>query len=66
MGLMGLQTLELSGNALLVGPIPSTIGTMTRLAFLKLPSNGLTGQVPPTMLKGCPMLEMLDLQGALG
>ena len=51
MGLIGMENLELSGNAELVGPIPSTIGAMTRLTFLKLPCNGLTGTIPPTMLK---------------
>ncbi len=39
--------LDLAGNALLGGPIPTEIGNLTNLTHLDLGWNGLSGSIPP-------------------
>lgn len=55
-----LQMLDMNRLPNLVGPIPSSIGKLTRLTFLRLKSNGLSGALP-TSLGQLKQLTFLDL-----
>ncbi|KAL4304594.1 hypothetical protein GQ457_10G019470 [Hibiscus cannabinus] len=51
--------LDLYSNVL-TGPIPTTLGKLTKLRFLRLNNNSLTGQIP-TSLTAIDTLQVLDL-----
>lgn len=59
--LVSLQLLDLR-SASILGPIPSSIGRLTRLRFLYLSGNDLSGSVPSS-LGQLPELSVLDLSG---
>lgn len=54
-----LQMLDLRSSSL-VGPIPPSLGNMTRLSFLHLSGNSLTGVIPSS-LGQFSLLSVLDL-----